>query len=176
MAKSTEEYEKKRMKRVKKNDPAAIREVGKKHYYEGDYETAFKYYTKAAALGDAEAYFNLSCMYKDGQGVEKDKEKEMFHLEEAAIGGHPTARNSLGAVEANNGRYERARKHFLIASNLGYHDSLSNLKRLYAEGYASKEDYAGALHAYQAAVNATKSSDRDQAEEYIKSGIGRAIS
>ena len=174
--KSKEEYEKRKMKRVKKNDPAAIREMGKKHYYEGDYDGALEYLTSAAALGDAEAYFNLACMYRDGQGVERDLKKYTYHLEEAAIRGHPYARHNLGCLEWNDGRFDRARKHFIIAANLGYEHSLKGLRELYSNGNASKEDYADALRVYQAALDATKSSDREKAEEAIKSGRGRAIS
>eukprot|EP00985_Skeletonema_marinoi_P005849 scaffold2553_cov162-Skeletonema_marinoi.AAC.3 len=35
-------------------------------------------------------------MYYEGQGVEKDKKKDVYHLEQAAIGGHPNARHNLG--------------------------------------------------------------------------------
>jgi tetratricopeptide (TPR) repeat protein len=168
--KSDEEAVKNCMKRVKKNDPAAMRRMGKIRRDEGDYQTALEYLTKAAELGDAEAHYVLSCLYAQGQGVEKDLEKEMYHSEEAAIGGHHKARYDLGIVEWNNGRFERARKHFIIAANLGYNDSLQELRELYAEGHASKEDYASALRAYQAAVEETKSAERDKAEEAIKSG------
>ena len=170
IAQSKEEADKRRMKRIKKNDPAALREVGKKHYHEGDYDEALKYLTSAAALGDADAHYNLSIMYQNGKGVEKDVKKKVYHWEEAAIRGHPQARFNLGYIEAMDGRFERAKKHWIIAANLGYHDSLSNLKKLYADGHASKEDYAGALRAYQAALEATKSADREKAEEAIKSG------
>ena len=30
-------------------------------------------------------------LYRNGLGVEKDEKKELYHLEEAAIGGHPDA-------------------------------------------------------------------------------------
>jgi TPR repeat protein len=139
--------------------------MAKKHFREGDYETAVEYLTKAAELGYADAHFGLSTFYYEGEVVEKDTKKAIYHLEQAAIAGHPKARHNLGVVEKINGRFERARKHFLIAANLGYHNSLSNLKRLYADGHASKEDYAGALRAYQAAVDATKSSEREKAEK-----------
>src|SRR6056300_653516 len=109
-------------------------------------------------------------MYRTGQGVEKDTKKQVFHLEEAAIGGHHMARHNLGCEEVDNGRYERARKHFIIAANLGWHDSLSNLKILYAVGHATKGDYADALRAYQAAVDETKSEERERAEKAIKNG------
>ena len=164
---SDEEAEKKTMERIKKNDPEAMNDMGKKHYHEGNYETAFEYFTNAAGLGDAKAHFLLSCMYRDGKGVEKDMKKQVYHSEEAAIGGHHMARHNLGCIEADNGRFERARKHWIIAAKLGYHRSLSNLKILYADGRASKEDYADALRAYQAAVDATKSEDREVAEFYV---------
>ena len=158
------------MNRVKKNVPAAMCHMGKKHYGEWSYEKALEYLTKAAELGDAEAHYILSIMYQLGLGVDKDAEKEIYHSEEAAIAGHPQARFNLGCEEANNGRFERARKHFIIAANLGYQDSLNDLRKLYADGHATKEDYFNALRAYQAAVDATKSSDRDKAEEAVKSG------
>ena len=80
------------------------------------------------------------------------------------------ARYNLGCEEWNNGRFERAKKHFIIAANLGYHNSLKQLRVLYANGYATKEDYASALRAYQAAVDATKSAERERAEKAVKSG------
>ncbi len=168
--KSDEEYNKQCMKRIKQNDPIGMRQMGEKHSDEGDYETALQYLTKAAQMGDAIAHNALSCLYHNGEGVEKDKEKEMYHLEEAAIGGHHKARHNLGCNEYDNGNFERARKHFIIAANLGHHGSLSNLKLLYAKGHASKEDYAGALRAYQAAVDATKSEERERAGKAIKNG------
>jgi hypothetical protein len=68
------------------------------------------------------------------------------------------------------GRYERARKHWVIAANLGHQNSLNGLRQLHAYGHASKEDYANALRAYQAAVEATKSKEREKVEKAMKSG------
>ncbi len=167
--KSDEEAEKRCMKRIKKNNcPVAMCQMGKQHYNGGDYETALKYLTKAVEFGEADAHYNLSLMYHEGQGVEKDKEKVVYHSEEAAIAGHPMARHNLGGEEAKNGRYERAKKHFIIAANLGYHNSLRHLRRLYSNGYARKEDYAAALRAYQAATEEAKSEEREVAEAYYK--------
>ncbi len=170
VSKSEEEAARKCMKRIKKNDPAAMYQIGRQNHNEGNYETAFKYLTKAAELGDIEAHYSLSVMYRKGEGVEKDMKKFIHHSEQAAIGGHPDARFNLGLVELSNGRFERARKHFIIAANLGDHDSLKNLRALYAKGHASKEDYASALRAYQAALEAAKSADKEKADKAIKSG------
>ena len=171
LTKSHQEGVKNVLKRIKENnDPVAMCQMGIRRYEEGDHETALEYLTKAAELGDADAHYNLSVMYADGGGVEKDAEKEIHHLEQASIAGHPMARHNLGCIEAHNGRFKRAKKHYIIAANLGYHDSLKFLRKLYAKGLAGKEDYAAALRGYQAAVDETKSEQREKAEKAMKSG------
>ena len=95
-------------------------------------------------------------------GVRREK-KECYHLEEAAIAGHPTARYLLGTIEWMNGGEYRAMKHFIIAANLGCDQSLRSLKRSYEYGLVSKDDFAAALRAHQAAVDATKSPQREEA-------------
>jgi len=137
--------------------------IGKKSYNEGDYSTAFEYFTKAAELGDVEAHYNLSFMYQRGKGVEKDEKKASYHLVEAAIAGHPDARYNLGCYEEENSRFDRAVKHFIIAANLGDDDSIQALKGCYKYGDISKEDFAAALRAQHAAVDATKSPQREAA-------------
>ena len=66
--------------------------------------------------------------------------------------------------EGRNGRIDRAVKHWIIAANLGHDGSIRELKNCYMNGYVSKEDFATALRAHQAAVDATKSPQRDAAE------------
>ena len=92
----------------------------------------------------------------------------IYHAEEAAILGDPTSRYSLGCYDVRTFKYDRATKHFIIAAKLGYHNSLKELKKLYADGHATKEDYASALRAYQAAVDATKSPERELANSLSK--------
>ena len=162
---SDEEINTNYMKRVEANDPFAMFQMGTIFHDKGDYNNAFEYFTNAAALGDVNAPYSLSIMYHYGQGVEKDEKKEVYYLEKAAIGGHPQARNNLAVMEGTNGKDDRAVKHFIIAANQGYNMSLNALKRLYKErGLVSKEDFASALRAHHAAVNATKSPQREEAE------------
>lgn len=47
------------MRRVEANDPAAIRQMGGKFYFDGDYDKAFEYFTKAVELGDIDAHFQF---------------------------------------------------------------------------------------------------------------------
>ncbi len=160
-----EEHYKNIMERVKKNDPAAITQMGKKHEKEGDFVKAVEYYTKAAELGDMNAHCNLGNLYFRGEGVEKDEKKAVYHLEQAAIGGHPDARVLLGLHESENGRFDRVAKHYIIGANR--HDiSLRCIKELFVHEKVSKDEYAAALRGYQAAVNETKSAEREKGEAF----------
>jgi len=84
---SVEGYYRSIMKRVEANDPVAMQIMGTRCYHQGHFDSAFQYLTKAAAMNNAEAQYQLSNMYGLGQGVEMDEEKETLHLEAAAIGG-----------------------------------------------------------------------------------------
>ena len=159
-----EEFDKKLMERVSANDPNALCKLGHIYCKKGDYDGAFKYWTKAADLGDANAHYNLSVLYSEGQGVEKDEKKKIFHLEEAAIAGHPSARYNLANHEGRNKKFDRAVQHWLIGANLGHDKSLQELKACYKDGVISKEDFASALRAHHDAVNAMKSPQREAAE------------
>jgi len=158
-----EESNKNTMKRAEKNDPVAMVEIGKKHCQKGEYQIAFDYFTKAAELGDLDAHCLLASLYGEGKGVEKDLKKELYYMEEAAIAGHPGARYALGCYEGRDGRFDRSLKHFIIAAKLGHDGAIQALKGYYADGLVSKEDFAAALRAHHAAVDATKSPQREAA-------------
>ena len=153
------------MKRIKANDPVAMKEMGWRCYEEGDYDGAFKYLSKAAELGDLDAHFKLGLMYMEGKGVEKDMEKAAYHWEKAAIGGHPEARNNLACHEWKNDNIERSVKHFIIAANLGFEKSMKKLWKHYSLGNITKEDLDATLRSHQAAIDATKSKQREEAEK-----------
>ena len=55
-------------------------------------------------------------------------------------------------------------KHWIIAANLGNDMSMEILKKGFKKGMVSKEDFAAALRAHQAAVDATKSPQREKGE------------
>ena len=140
------------MKRIEANDPIAMRYMATRRYEEGDYTAAIEYFSRAAELGEVDAHYNLSILYREGKGVEKDKKKELHHLTEAAIGGHPIARHKLGVVEVESGcgSMDRLVKHLIIAAKLGDDTSLKCAKELYKDGHVSKEDFAVALRGHHA--------------------------
>jgi tetratricopeptide (TPR) repeat protein len=160
-----DESDKRMMKRIKANDPAALSYVGIECYNKGDYDAAFGYLTKAAELSDADAHYRLGRMYWKRDGVEEDEEKMVYHWEKAAIGGHPIARHNLACIEWDNGNVERAVEHFIIAAKLGDPESMSKLWKHYSAGNITKEKLDATLRTHQAAIDATRSTQRKIADE-----------
>ena len=62
--KTEEESDRIAMKWVAANDPVAIRRMGAIRFHGGDSESAFKYWTKAAELGNVEAHYSLSILWR----------------------------------------------------------------------------------------------------------------
>ena len=166
LPKTEEESDKQLMKRVEANDPVAMCSMGLERYHKGDYKAAFEYFTKATALGDAFAHYQLSILYDEGLFVEKDEKRELHHTEQAAIGGDADARHNLACLAVKNGQFSRAVKHWIIAAKLGLDDSLDALKLAYRDGHVNKEDFDATLRGYQAAIDATKSPQREEADKF----------
>jgi hypothetical protein len=162
--KTEEEIKRNTMKRAAVNDPLAVHNMGAISSREGDLATALKFWKKSAGLGGVESNHQLTCVYQRGHGVQPDMKKSIHHTEQAAIGGHPEARYRLGRWEEMNDDIERAVKHWMIAANLGHDESLEKLRKYYSDGMVSKEDFATALRAHKAAVDATKSPQREEGE------------
>ena len=49
---------------------------------------------------------------------------------------------------------------------MGHEKAIQRLKKCYADGEVSKEDFAAALRAHHASVEATKSPQREAAERF----------
>ncbi len=165
------ENKKRLMKRIKANDPAALSVMGAKlfnnDYHEGDYDKAVEYLVRAAGLGDADANYILGVIYRDGnegKGVEKDVEKGVHHLEKAAIGGHIRARHLLACIEGCNGKSGRSLKHYIINSCLGCEKSMKGVWAGFKDGKITKENLEVILRIHKAAIDETKSAERDAGE------------
>ena len=128
-----------------------------------DWAKAHELYLKAGELGCVEAYFNLGMSYDFGHGVEVDKKKAKHYYELAAIGGSPQARYNLGCDEGNTGNHERAMKHFIIAAKTGVERALKAVKKGYANGVVTKDEYASTLRAYHEWKKEMKSDERNNA-------------
>ena len=171
---SKEEAWKKNSKRSDAEDPVAIRQAGILKYYECDPYSAMHYWGWASELGDIDAHYRLGVLFREGYGydkgiangipVEKNKNAAVYHLDMAAIGGHPHARYILGCIEKENGNMEIAVRHLIIGANLGCNDSMKALWKHYSDGNITKEDLDATLRTNKAAIDATKSAQRNAAE------------
>jgi len=159
--------------RVEANDPKAMFKLGV-WYSEGiygyslDHKKALELYYRAADLGYAEAYCNIGYAYSNGEGVEVDEEKAEHYYELAAMGGNERARHNLGYTGGHAGNFDRALKHYMIAVRGGNAPSLKQIKLLYTNGLATKDDYTKALQLYQAYLGEIKSQQRDEAAAFSK--------
>ena len=124
---------------------------------------AMELYRQAAELDYAAAFHNIGCAYQEGRGVEMDEKKAIYYWERAAMGGDTEARYSLGVVEHKAGNMQRALRHYMIALEDGYSDSLKNIQKLYSNGHTTKDEYTQALRAHQKYLQEVKSIQRDQA-------------
>ena len=70
---------------------------------------------------------------------------------------------NLAGPELENGNYQRAMKHFMIAAKCGYKATLDMVKQGFKDGLVTKEDLEKTLRHYQAAFDETKSEQRDRA-------------
>ena len=133
-----------------------------------DLPRAFELFTEAAELGSIDAHFHLGNCYLEGNGVEKDLRTAMDHYKIAAKGGHPFARFSLGVIEFNAGKFDRALKHYMISTKMGDEGSLNKVKVLFMGGHATKEDYKEALVGFRDTTDGMKSLEREEAKALME--------
>ena len=157
-------------KRVALNDPIAMTILADMHSNGSygmpkDIGKAFKLMTKAGELGHAEALHSLGSFYYHGKYVEKDVPKCKHFLELAAMKGSIESRHFLACLEEPE-TIDRGVKHFLIAARAGYEPSLEAVKGVFQAGFVVKEEYEGALRAYQVRVDEMKSEQRNRHKAY----------
>ena len=111
-----------------------------------DHAKALELWHQAADLGNAKSYYSIGGAYHVGRGVERDEKKAVHYMELAAMRGHVVARHNLGCFDWKAGNMDRALRHFIIAAGMGYSDSFENIKLMFMNGQATKEDYAKALY------------------------------
>ena len=168
---SEEEGIKQTLKRVEVGDALAIHsragfhESGI-HGFLQDHTKALELWHRAGDLGCALSYCDIGNAHWYGRGVERDEKKANYYYELAAIKGCVPSRQNLGNAEIRAGNMDRALKHYMIAVGCGDNDSLKQIKQLYLDGCATKEDYAKALQAYQAYLVEIKSDGRDNAAAF----------
>lgn len=115
---------------------------------------------KAAEQGDAEAQFNLGCMYDDGEDVPEDDTEAVKWYRKAAEQGHAGAQNNLGYMyekgEGVSQEYTEAVKWYRKAAEQGDAEAQCNLGEMYKDGKGVQQDYAEAVKWYRKAAEQGK--------------------
>ena len=158
-------------KRMERNDPESFH-IMSHILMEGlygqktDQKKAISLMEKGAELGSSDATASLGNAYMFGAfGLEKDIGKGKRYLEQAAIKGSVEARYSLGCMENTKMTVSRGVKHFIIGAKDGHKPCLDSVKKAFTLGYATKEEYEGALRSYHESQNATTTKERDMARK-----------
>lgn len=113
-------------------------------YYHGnkvkqDYEEAFKWFSKAANLGEASAQFNVGMMYQKGEGTKQDLNEAAKWYRKSAEQGKASAQLNLGMMYIS-GRgirqnLEEGKKWLTKAADQGDMTAKANLSWLIQQGY-----------------------------------------
>ncbi|CAD1475233.1 unnamed protein product, partial [Heterotrigona itama] len=136
---------------AKKGDIQAQVGLGQLHYQGGrgiylegsdivkqDNETAYKYFKKAAELGNPVGQSGLGLMYLYGRGVERDTAKALQYFSEAAEQGWVDGQLQLGNMYFSGTGvrrdYKLANKYFSLASQSGHVLAFYNLAQMHATG------------------------------------------
>ncbi|WP_143413494.1 tetratricopeptide repeat protein, partial [Haemophilus influenzae] len=118
-------------------------------YEQSNYQTAFKWFRKAAEQGDAQAQGGLGMMYERGLGVKQDDFKAVNWYRKAAEQGDADAQLNLGAMYAIGRGVKQdgveAVKWFRKAAEQGNAKAQNGLGMMYDGGLGIKQDYFKAV-------------------------------
>ena len=138
--------------RCVKNDRVAFTQMGAVYRDGGlgkakDDLKALDCYIRAVELGSAEACVGIGNSYKGvaherGIGVAVDKERAALFERVGALRGHIEARYNIGYSEYDLGNHEIAIRHWKIAAEAGYQNSLDALRKIYnADGKVPGKEF-----------------------------------
>lgn len=122
----------------------------------GNYAEAFERYTLLAESGDVRAQYDLSQMYFQGIGGQKDSQRAWHWLLSAAGGGNVAAMVKLGSIYESGVGADRdhatAAQWYLRAARLGDPIGRFNLALLYLKGIGVPKDELAALAWFRMAL------------------------
>ena len=105
---------------------------------EQSYETAVRWYTKAAAQGDAQAQYNLGICFEHGRSVKQSYETAVHWYTKAAAQEHASAQYNLGiCFEDGDGVLQdsaEAKRYFKLAAEQGFAPAIAKLAALSRKG------------------------------------------
>lgn len=128
--------------------PEALVEIGAMYYLGHgvlqSYQTAFDFFSKAAAAGSNRGLANLASMYGDGRGVPKDDAKSLDFAEKSVEQGNPFGLMVIATHYFNGAGvardYKMAAQYLQQAADLGDGKAMKFLANMYESGYLGQPD------------------------------------
>lgn len=105
-------------------------ELADQAYQSGNYEKAFRLFSRASEGGDSSAMSRLAIMYGDGEGVAYDFDKSVYWDLKAIEAGCTSSMSNLAITYRNHGDSREARRWFEKACESGDVDSALDLAKL----------------------------------------------
>ena len=131
-------------------------------------DTAIKWYTIAAEMGNKDAQNNLGVVFYNGQGVEQDYRKAFEWYQKASKQGESSSQWRLGGMYLNglgvDQDYGKAFEWYLKAAEQGDAIGQDNVGKMYQNGWGIEQDYKKAFEWYLKAA--------EQGEAYSQWRIG----
>lgn len=125
-------------------------------YFGKDPKTLFKWYERAAILGDSYAQTQIGRWYRDGEGVEKDLNQAEQWLIKAASQKNGSACFSLANLyrkkDWERTDYASALDYFKRALKYGIENAYSSIAWMYVTGQGVKQSYKKALNWYEKGI------------------------
>jgi TPR repeat protein len=127
----------------------AMAKKGKEAYEAENYDAAFRWFRKAADLGNADAMMGISWIYGNGRGVPQDDAEALRWRKMSAEHGSAVAMWLVGA-NYEEGKvvpqdYAEAMRWYKKSADLGDADAMDRIGSLYYYGRGVPQDYAEAM-------------------------------
>lgn len=118
-------------------------------------EKSIEYFTKAASMNNAKAYYYVGASYQSGINVEKNSEQAVNNYTKAADMKYAPALNQLGYMYFNgygvDENVKKAISYFKLAAAQNYAPAQVNLGYIYENGYGEEKDLKLAKQYYELA-------------------------
>lgn len=142
-------------------------------YNNGRHDESFKYFEKAASLGNIRAtYFYGLMLFNGDEGVEQDKKKGLEALQEAADNGHVAANAKLGEAyiygDGVDMDKEKGFKMIKVAAEHGNNKAIWILANCYRLGEGTTKNYALAAQWMALVASANKTTEYRNLIEDLK--------
>lgn len=145
----------------------AANRIGLIYNKQGNHVKKFEWYKNSAEEGYDWGMYNVACCYRDGEGVQEDREqaiawfKKAYELHGDAAG---DAANQIGLIYNKQGNDAKEFEWMRNGAEEGFDWCMRNLGMCYQCGRGTRQDYEKAREWYQKAIDCHGNAEKDAQE------------